>query len=170
MQDKSIPAQNVQGRQAEAPAMKRYYVHDFLICDPILLDTREKTFTIYQSNAYGRLFNLESAERVTMSDQWINRLIRKLNNPNYSPMNSLVINKYIYTYFLTDDQRAQCRYVSHLSIMDVLIVETDDLFEAVQTMCEWAFENKNDRPPEEKENERKLMMKCCADYLGRLAA
>ena len=94
--------------------------------------------------------------------------MRKLNNPFYS--NGLAIDRYIYTYFLTDDQRAKCRRSADLWKMDTLIAETDSLDEAVRTMCKWAYENQYCGSAEEKEKDRERLMKYCAAYLDRLPA
>jgi len=170
MPNENIPAQNAQGSQTEDRAMKRFYVHDFLIGNPILLDRHEKTCTFYNHNIHGQLYNLENAEPLKVSDRRTTGLIRKLNNPNYSFRNGLVIDRYIYTYFLTDDQRAKCRRSADLLKWDTLIAESDDLHEAVRAMCIWVYENKYCGTAEERDQNRERLIRYCDAYLGRPAA
>jgi len=170
MPDERVPAQNTQDGLKEAPIMKRYYVHDFLIGNPILLDRHEKTCAFYNHNIHGQIYDLERAERLKVSNRRITGLIRKLNNPNYSFKNGLVIDRYIYTYFLTDDQRAKCRRSADLWNSDTLIAESNDLHETVRVMCEWVYENEYCGTAEERNQNRERLMRYCDAYLGRLAA
>jgi len=150
--------------------MIRYYVHDFLIGNPILLDTHEKAFTIYGCNIHGQIFDLKSANREVVSSQKIVGLIRRLSKRGYDYRNNLVIDRYIYTYFLTDDQRAECLHKLDLWKTDTLIAETNSLHDAVKAMCEWVYENKYCWPAEDKEKERERLLQYCAVYLNRLQA
>jgi len=170
MPNKNISAQNAQGSQAENRAMKRYYVHDFLFGNPILLDRHEKICTFYNRNIHGQIYDLENAKPYKVSGRRITGLIRKLNNHNYSFKNGLVIDRYIYTYFLTDDQRAKCRRTADVLKWDTLIAESDNLHEAVRIMCEWVYENEYCGTVEEKDQNRERLMRYCDAYLGRLAA
>lgn len=83
--------------------MKRYYVHEFCLDDPILIDTKEKTWTFYNTNIYGQIYNLdEKPERITK--QRINGLIRRLQK-FYDPFSGYVVDQYVYNYIMDDKQK-----------------------------------------------------------------
>lgn len=120
--------------------MKRYYVYDFCIGSPILIDTKEKTITNYSSNIYGQIYNLDQ-EHEKVSKQRINGLIKRLNNRNYRD-NSLVIDRYIYNYIMTEEQRCRCLRSVSLNERE-FIASGDNLKEVIETMCIWVYEYDN---------------------------
>lgn len=149
--------------------MKRYYAHDFLIGGPILVDRKQNTLTYYSCDIFGRLYDLERAKSVKVTKQKIQGLLRRLNNPRYSDRTGLAIDRYIYTYLLADGQRAACGHSFYMRISDTLIAAGDSLRDVVWSMCRWAFENKYQGAPEEKEAEWGRLTQYYNAYLNRLA-
>lgn len=118
--------------------MKRYYVHEFCLDDPILIDTKEKTWTFYKTNIYGQIYNLnEKPKKVTK--QRINGLIRRLNNGKYNSMNGYVVDQYIYNYIMDDEQRSKCN--RSISLENNLIAAGDDLKEVLEITCKHILKN-----------------------------
>lgn len=126
--------------------MKRYYVHEFCLDDPILIDTKEKTWTFYKTNIYGQIYNLdEKPKKVTK--QRINGLIRRLNNGKYNSMDGYVVDQYIYNYIMDDEQRSKCN--RSIELETELIASGDDLKEVLETTCKHFLEKskrKTDNP------------------------
>lgn len=54
--------------------MKRYYVYNFLIGDPVVVDTKEKTLAFYGRNIYGQIYNLDSPDITKITPQRISGL------------------------------------------------------------------------------------------------
>lgn len=118
--------------------MKRYYMHKFLLDDPILIDTKEKTFTFYKTNIYGQIYNLdEKPKKVTK--QRINGLIRRLNNGKYNSMDGYVVDQYVYNYIMDDEQRSKCK--RSISLEKNLIAAGDDLKEVLEATCKHILNN-----------------------------
>lgn len=126
--------------------MKRYYVHEFCLDDPILIDTKEKTWTFYKTNIYGQIYNLdEKPKKVTR--QRINGLIRRLNNGKYNSMDGYVVDQYIYNYIMDDKQRSKCN--RSIELETELIASGDDLKEVLEITCKYFLEKskrKTDNP------------------------
>lgn len=117
--------------------MKRYYVYNFLIGSPILIDTEERTITKYSSNIYGQIYNLDQ-EHAKVSKQKVNGLIKRLNSRNYLNK-SLVVDRYIYNYIMTAMQRAECERGLSLNKRD-FIASSSDYKEVIEKMCIWVHE------------------------------
>ena len=132
--------------------MKRYYVHNFLLGDPILIDTKEKTWVLYNHNIHGQIYNLEDKPE-KINNAKINGLIKRLNSENYSLDNSYCVDRYIYYYILTEEQRNICRRTPY-SINNELLAEGDNLIEVLSNTCEWVFENKYTWSKDKKEEDR----------------
>lgn len=126
--------------------MKRYYVHEFCLDDPILIDTKEKTWTFYKTNIYGQIYNLdEKPKKVTK--QRINGLIKRLNSDRYSSMNGYVVDQYVYNYIMDDEQRSKCK--RSIKLEKELIAAGDNLKEVLEATCKHFLEtskHKTDNP------------------------
>lgn len=121
--------------------MKRYYVYDFLIGNPILIDTKEKTITYYNSNIYGQIYNLDQ-EHEKVSKQRISGLIKRLNSRSYNTLDGYVIDRYIYNYIMTEEQRNKCSRSVSLNEND-FITSGDNYKEVIEKMCIWVYEYNN---------------------------
>lgn len=127
--------------------MKRYYVYDFLIGSPILIDTKDKTVVFYKKNMYGQIYNLDE-EPQKITGHRINGLIKRLNG-YYSFSNSLAIDGYIYHHIMTEDQKNRCQIEADKPREREFITSGDNLKEVIEKMCIWVFENESS----DKENE-----------------
>ena len=133
--------------------MKRYYVYDYLIGSPVLIDTKEKVLIFYGKNIYGQIYNLDKLESEDIfkpGKQRINGLIKRANNRNYGYSNSYVTDRYIYNYIMTDEERAKIDRTISTNERE-FVTSGDDLTEVLTTMIEWVL---NDSGSVELSNEK----------------
>ena len=145
---------------------KRYVVHDFLIGSPIFIDRLEKTLRFYKKNLYGQIYNLKNPEHHVIGAAKISGLIRRTNGGNYNFSNSFSVDGYIYKYLMSPEQQAMCGSKPFIFGFDKLITETDDYTGAIQTMCEWVYENNFTPDLGDKDAERGKMLQYCRDFLS----
>ncbi|MGF7535490.1 hypothetical protein AAGG74_17700 [Bacillus mexicanus] len=151
--------------------MERYYAYDFGLKSPIIIDTLEKVITFYNTNIHGQIYNLkDGGETCKISTAKINGLIERLNSGKYSYSNSLVIDKYIYHFIMTDEQREKCiRKPGNLRTKD-FYGSGDNLKNIIKIMCEKTFEKtyvwKNTVSEEIQEKDRSEYMIYVQGYLN----
>ena len=141
--------------------MKRYYVYDFVIGSPILIDTKEKTITQYSRNIYNQIYNLDQ-EPTKISRQRISGLIRKTNGRNYY-RNELVIDRYIYHLLMTEEERERCGRSFYLNENE-FITSGDDKREVLEEMCLWALDY--DRPAIKLNEKQRAYYKSCLENIA----
>jgi hypothetical protein len=152
--------------EVNALDFKRYVVHDFLIGQPIFIDRLEKTVRFYKHNIYGQIYNLKDPEHHVIGAAKINGLIRRTNSGNYNFSNSFSVDGYIYKYLMSPEQQDKCGSKPSIFGYDELIAETDDYTGAIQTKCEWVYENNFTPDLGDKDAERGRLLKYCRDFLS----
>lgn len=149
--------------------MKHYYVYDFIKGHPIVIDTKEKTITFYHANIYGQIYDLEKGgEKKKISAAKINGLIKRLNGSNYSFKNSYVIDWFIYTFIMTEEQRAKCNQAPTNYNEKDLLGSSDELATVLRLMCEKTYEQEYSWSAESKERDREKHLAYCYSYLKKL--
>jgi hypothetical protein len=123
----------------EKKTMKRYYVYNFLIGDPVVVDTKEKTLAFYGRNIYGQIYNLDSPDITKITPQRVSGLTKRLNNGNYSYKNSYAIDTYIYYHIMTSQQKDKCNRSAYNPIPNEFITSGNNLKKVLEEMCLWAF-------------------------------
>ena len=149
--------------------MKRYYVYDFVIGEPVLIDREQNTLTFYHNNIYGQLYDLEKGGEVfevTKSVQ--NGLIRRLNGRSYSFSNAKAVDQFIYHLLFTEEQKAKCIRSAHNLNEKELIASSDELTEVIKAMCEFVYEKKYAWDEESKKKEKTKLMSYCKEYIKKL--
>ena len=137
---------------------KRFFVHDFLIGNPIVIDRTERTFSFYNKNIYGQVSDLDNPSRKQVSDREISGLTKRLNNSSYNFNNSKVVDQFIYDYLMTDEQRAACRRAPYID--NTLITASDSYSEAIRGMCAWVFDDASKYAPAMPESRDKMLAYC----------
>lgn len=117
--------------------MNRYYAHQFLLGEMIIVDTEEKSYSFFTTN-YKNQFNQLEADFKTVSPQKIGGLLRKIEKGNWDWENGRVIDSYIHQYLFTDEQRERAGHFSG-SDMGKLIGSGNDLRKVQEEMCEFAL-------------------------------
>lgn len=144
------------GNAGEPFRKERYIVYDFLIGNPILIDRAEKTLTFFHRNLCGQVYNLADERPKRIGGGRIAGLIRRTHNPNYYRI-ELVIDSYIYAYFMTPAERAMCKAPPPRTYdLHKYIVATDDYGEAVREMCEWVYEHECEYNDKDERREERL--------------
>jgi hypothetical protein len=150
---------------------KRYVAHDFLAGSPVLVDRVDNTVSFYDHNIHGQIYNLNKPEQHIIDMKKSNGLIRRLNDKNYSFVNSFAADCYIYKYIITPEQQAMCNRKPEIPSYNKLIVTTDDKSEAIKAMCEYVYEHTYPKNLGNKDAERGRLLKYCDDFLaGKQAA
>jgi len=116
-------------------------MHVFALNDAILIDKKDKTWTFYNTNIYGQIYNLDEKPK-KITKQRINGLIRRLQR-FYDPLSGYVVDQYIYHYIMTDEQKEKCKY--DVSLRDKLIASGNDLKGVLEETCKY-FLKENDLP------------------------
>ena len=148
--------------------MPRYHVYSLLGSEILLIDSEKKSMTVYNSNLYGQLYNLETGgKEAAITKARIAGLIRRMKNRSFSMANSYVIDPFIFHYLLTEEQRNECGWTLHISGINKLICESDDYKEAITNACEWAYDNCYSDSTS-KDRERSRYTKYYKDYLAKL--
>lgn len=120
--------------------MKRYYVYDYVLGNPVLVDRKEKTVVFYNHNIYGQVSNLVSGgDSQKISAAKINGLIKRLNGRNYFE-NAYVLDSYIFHLLMTEEQKAKCKRMPTEMKVEDLYGSSDDFSEAITLMCEKVYE------------------------------
>ena len=120
----------------------------------------------YKHNIYGQIYNLKDPERHVIGAAKISGLIRRTNGSNYNFTNSFAVDGYIYTYLMSPEQQATCGRKPEIPGWNKLIVESDDYSGAVQTMCEWVYENNFIPDLGDKDAERDRLLQYCRDFIS----
>ncbi|MCL2672720.1 MAG: hypothetical protein FWF10_11940 [Clostridiales bacterium] len=118
--------------------MERYFVHDFLIGHPVLIDCQRNLLVFYKRNLSGQVYNLNTPECHVIGTQRIEGLIRRITSGDYYK-DERVVDAYIRAYLMSDEQRLRCGYPLNRTACDRLIAQTDDFREAITQMCEYVF-------------------------------
>lgn len=113
--------------------MNRYYIHEFTAKDAILIDTEKKTWTFYNTNIYGQVYNLEDAEPEKITKQRVNGLIKRLNSRNYNSLKGFVVDRFVYNYIMDQQQQEECK--RSVQLRDDLIASGDNFKELLTEMC-----------------------------------
>lgn len=126
--------------------MKRFYVYNYLIGSPILIDTKKKQFIFYKTNIHGQIYNIKDIKDEDIlkpSKQKINGLIKRANNRNYIFSNNYVIDPYIYNYIMTEEEKGEIGRDISLNERG-FIAAANNVKEVLETTCQWALEYKKD--------------------------
>lgn len=117
--------------------MNRYYAHQFLLNEMIIVDTEEKSYSFFVAN-YKNQFNRLEADFKTVSPQKIGELLRKTEKRNWNWENGRTIDSYIHQYLFTDEQRERA---GHFTGNDIgrLIASGNDLRKVQKEMCKFAL-------------------------------
>jgi len=146
---------------------KQYIVYDFLIGNPVLIDTKAKTLSFYGHNIYGQIHNLKNPEVHKVTAKTINGLIKRTKNFDYFSKSAKAIDKYIYSHFMTKEQQEQCVLTPY--ILSKKIIATNDFKKAVKKMCEWVYEKECAvYDISEKQSKKQESLKYCEDYLNSI--
>ena len=149
--------------------MKRYYVYDFVIGEPVLIDREQNTLTFYHNNIYGQLYDLEKGGEVFQVTKTIQSgLIRRLNGKSYSYANSKAVDRFVYHLLFTDEQKAKCTRSAHPLNEKELIASGNELADVIETMCEFVYEKKYAWDEESKKKEKIKLMSYCKEYIKKL--
>lgn len=144
---------------------ERFVVHDFLIGNPILIDRAAMTMTLYSSNSHGQIYNLRTARMIQVDQRTIGGLIRRSRQSGYGYEKAKAIDRYLYAYLMTPEQREQCGRNIPIRHNDTLIAATDEYSQAIGTMCEWAYEQRDFIGTEEKAAQYQRLTQYYRDYL-----
>lgn len=151
--------------------MERFYAYDYLIGDPILVDTEEKTLTFFSVNIHGQLYDLESGgDQVKISKAKMNGLIKRLNHPKYSYSNSLAIDPYVFHLLLTEEQREKCKRIASAIKQKELYASGNDYKEVITTMCEKVFDQHYNGNEENKATTKEKLMEYYSDVINQLSS
>lgn len=150
--------------------MARYHVYSLLCSEILFIDTEKKKMTVYNSNFFGQLYNLNTGgKEANVTKKRIAGLIRRMKNRNLSLSNSYVADPFIFKYLLTDEQRKECGWTLNISSSNSFICETDDFAEAITAACEWVYDKCYTGSIAEKETNHDKYTKYYKDYLAKLA-
>ena len=117
--------------------MKRYYLHQFVLDNTILIDTHEKSWTFYNTNIYGQFHNLD-AKSQKVTGQRIAGLRKRLQKQTYYSSDGYVVDQFVYHYFLTEEER---NAYFNIELRSELITSGDSLYEILEMMCKRALES-----------------------------
>lgn len=142
--------------------MDRYCIYKFCLDNTIVVDTKEKTFTFYKTNLYGQFYNLKNAEVKKITTAKINGLIKRLNSNNYSYANSFVVDKYIYSCLMTEEQKQKCNTKPFSLSKNDFVCSGNDLNKCLYEMCIKTYkqENRNNTEDFAEKTESELLSYC----------
>ena len=141
--------------------MDRYCIYKFCLDNTIVVDTKEKTFTFYKTNLYRQFYNLENAEVKKVSAAKINGLIKRLNN-NYSLRNSLAVDKFIYEYLMTEEQKEKCNREPSSVSDNNFMCSGNELNKCLYEMCikKYKQDDRNNTEAFAEKTEHELLSYC----------
>ena len=146
--------------------MSRYFIYNYSISSTILIDTIDKTITIYQTNIYGQFYNLKTAEPKVISNAKISGLIKRLNG-NYSYETAYVTDEYIYKHLMTTEQQERCTSTPYKNSENDFIYSGNNLNECLYNMCIAMYDKENRTKTEEFDGKtRTEMLNYCKELIA----
>ena len=116
--------------------MNKYYIHEWVAGEYILIDTLNSEVRFFKTNYENKMgtYHLENPTIERVSNQKINGLIKRTQS-EMNLYNSYVIDRFLYNYIMNDEQRKKCKQVNILSaIQKKLITSGNDYNEVIQEM------------------------------------
>jgi len=107
----------------------------------MLIDRTKRKMMNFKSNKYGQILKLHNSDHHDDCVESIEGIISRTQEESKYLTSQ---DAYIYTYIMTADEQAQCKFPPKISEKDVKIIEPDDYPEAIRAMCEWVFKDKFD--------------------------
>lgn len=158
--------------QMERTNLERFHAYKFCINDVLLIDREERTLYFFKSNMHGQIYNLESPQIVTSKQvgQKIAGFKRKIKNHSYDMNNGYVIDKYLYHFLMSAEER-EAYYHSFWFKMDGpdFVARGNDKKEVLNTLINNMYEEHCSYPEEDKIKEKERLLQPLKNIIERVA-
>lgn len=156
----------------ELTITERFYAYRFCIDDAILIDREERTISFFKSNIHGQVYNLKSPEIVTSKQigQKIAGYKRKIKNHTYNMENSYVIDKFLYHFLMTEEDKQEYFHSFWFKLDGPdFIAKGNEKKEVLTTIINNIYEESCSYPKDEKIEEKERLLEPLRKIIDNVA-